>query len=112
MVLIKIVLSSLPVFQSSLLFAPKSIMSHISKLLRDFLWNGDKGNQSKLHLVSWDILKRPIMEGGLQIRDLGLANMALGGKIIWQLFADKKHLVSKILWMKYLKGGSLRNLKT
>jgi len=38
--------------------------------------------------------------------------MALGGKIIWQLYADKKHPVSKILWMKYLKGGSLRNLRT
>ena len=38
--------------------------------------------------------------------------MALGGKIIWQLYADKKHPVSKILWMKYLKGGSLRNLNT
>ena len=52
LVLIKIVLSSLPVFQSSLLFAPKSIMSHISKLLRDFLWNGGKGNQNMVQLVS------------------------------------------------------------
>ena len=65
-----------------------------------------------MHLVSWDILKRPISEGGLQIRDPGLENMALGDKIIWQLYVDKNHLVSKIIWMKYLKGGSLRNLKT
>ena len=65
-----------------------------------------------MHLVRWDILKRPLSEDGLQIRDPGLANLALGGKIIWKLFADKKHLVSKLLWMKYLKGGSLRNLKT
>ena len=64
-----------------------------------------------MHLVSWDILKIPLTEGGLQIHDLGLANLAMGGKIIWQLFADKKHLISKIFWMKCLKGGSLRNLK-
>ena len=51
------------------------------------------------------------MEGGLQIRDPSLANLAMGGKIIWQLFANKKNLVSNIFWMKYLKGGSLRNLK-
>ena len=112
LVLIKFVLSALPIFQSSLLLPPKSIMSHISKLLWDFLWNGGKGNQTKLHLVSWDILKIPIMEGGLQIRDPGLANLALEGKIIWQLSADKKNPVRKILWMKYLKRGSLRNLKT
>ena len=47
----------------------------------------------------------------MQICDPGLENQAMGGKIIWQLFANKKHPVSKIFWMKYLKGGSLRNLK-
>ena len=65
-----------------------------------------------MHLVSWDILKRPISKGGLQICDPGLANLALGGKLIWQLYADKSHPVSKIFRMKYLKGGSLRNLTT
>jgi len=69
-----------------------------------------KGNQSKLHLVRWDILNRPLQQGGLQIRDPSLANLALGGKIIWKLYAGKNHPVSKILWKKYLKGGSLRNL--
>ena len=63
-----------------------------------------------MYLVSFDILKRPLLEGGLQIHDPGSTNLALGGKIIWQLFADKKHPVRKILWMKYLMGGSLRNL--
>ena len=73
---------------------------------------GGKGNQNKMHVVSWDILKRPISEGGLQIRDPGLANLAMGGKLIWKQYADKKHSISKIFWMKYLKGGSLRNLTT
>ena len=64
-----------------------------------------------MHLVSWDTLKRTITEGGLQIWDPGLENMAMGGKLIWLLYANKNHLISKIFWMKYLKGGSLRNLK-
>ena len=38
LVLIKSVLSFLPIFQSSLLLAPKSIL--ITKILRDFLWSG------------------------------------------------------------------------
>ena len=42
LILIKAVLSALPIFQYSLLLAPKSITSQISKLLRDFLWNGGK----------------------------------------------------------------------
>ena len=65
-----------------------------------------------MHLVSWDILKRPISEGGLQIRDPGLANLEMGGKLIWQLYVDKNHPVNKIFRMKYLEGGSLRNLTT
>jgi len=97
LVLIKVVLSTLPIFQSSLLLAPKSTMEQISKLFQDFLWNGGKGNQSKFHLVRWDILNRPLQQGGLQIWDPGLENLALRGKIICQLYADKNYPISKIL---------------
>ena len=86
--LIKVVLSALPIFQSSLLLAPKTITAQISKLLRDFLWNGGKGNQNKLYLVCWETIKKPISKGGLQIRDPGLANIALGRKIIWQMITE------------------------
>ena len=65
-----------------------------------------------MHLVSWDILKRPISEGGLQIFDPGLDNLAMGGKLIWRLYTNKNHSISKIFWMKYLKGGSLKNITT
>ena len=65
-----------------------------------------------MHLVSWDILKRPISEGGLRIRDPSMANLELGGKLIWQLYVDNNHLVSLVFGKKYLKGGSLRNLST
>ena len=82
LILIKAVLLALPIFQFSLLLSRKFILAQISKLLRDFLWEGGKGNQKKLHLVNWDILKRPIVKGGLQIRDPELENLALGGKLI------------------------------
>ena len=42
LILIKYILSSLPIYQSALLLAPKNIMDHISKLLRYFLWRGRK----------------------------------------------------------------------
>ena len=65
-----------------------------------------------MHLVSWETLKIPLSEGGLQIRDPGLENLALGEKIIRKMFAEKNHPVSKILWRNNLKGGSMRNLKS
>ena len=107
LIMIKSILSALPIYQSSLLLAPKSIMDQISKLIRDFFWRGGKGNQNRLHLVNWDIVKRPVLEGGLYIRDPGLTNLAMGGKFLWQLFSDRKHLVSQVLWGKYLLGGTL-----
>ena len=83
LILVKVVLSTFPTFQYSLTLAPKSILAQISKFLRDFLWSGGKGCQNKLHLVLWDVLIRLFSVGGLQIRDLGLANLALSGTLLW-----------------------------
>ena len=77
LILIKSILFAQPLLQSSLLLAPKSISAQIAKLLRDFLWKGGKGNQNKMYLASWEIIKRPLLAGGLQIRDPYLANLAL-----------------------------------
>ena len=90
LILIQAVFSAFPIFGSTLLLAPKSILAQISKLVRDFIWNGSKGSQNKLHLVSWEVLMKPIMRPISQIRDLGMANLVLSGKLIWQLFVDKK----------------------
>ena len=77
-------------------------MDHISKFIRDLLWRAIKGNHNKMHLVKWYIVKRLVLEGGLQIRDPRLANLAIGGKLLWQLFSNKKHPVSQILWKNIL----------
>lgn len=108
LILIKAILSSLPIYQASFLLAPKEIIEQISKVIRDFLWKGGKGNQRKFHLVNWDIIKHPKNKGGLQIRDPGLVNTALGDKILWQLFSNQNHPISRLLRKKYL---SLRNLQ-
>ena len=52
-------------------------MNQISKLLRDFLWGGGKGNQHRMHLVNWEIIKRPLLDGGLQFKDPELSNIAM-----------------------------------
>ena len=51
-----------------------------------------------------------MLEGGLNIRDPGMANFSLGGKILWKLYSNISHLVSQLLRQKYLNGSSLRNL--
>ena len=80
-------------------------------MIRDFLWRGGKGNQNHMHLVNWETVKRPLLEGGLQFKDPKMSNIAMGGKILWRLFSNKKHPVSQLFWKKYLRGGSLRNIQ-
>lgn len=101
LILIKTQLSALPIYQSAFLFAPRNVMEQIGKLIRDFLWQGGKGNENKLHLANWELVRRPIAEGGLQIRDPSLLNLAMGGKILWQLAHEPKNPVSITLLAKY-----------
>jgi hypothetical protein len=110
--LIKTVLSAIPLYQAAFLLAPRSVNEQIAKLMRDFLWQGGKGNEKKLHLVNWETVRRPLAEGGLQIRDPSLANLALGGKILWKLIDDPLHPVSSTLRSKYGVNSSLNNLKS
>ena len=65
--LLKSVLSSIPVYHNTILLPPKSFISKVDTLLRIFLWEGGKNNERRLHLVSWDKIKKPILEGGLQV---------------------------------------------
>eukprot|EP00253_Pinus_taeda_P005327 PITA_05327 len=105
--LIRSVLSALPTFQASLLLAPRQIADQISSLIRNFLWSRGKGNSNRFHLVNWDLVKHPIKEGGLQIRDPLQANLAMGCKILWQITSEPKHPNSQIFIHKYLRNRSI-----
>ena len=108
LILLRSVLSGIPVYWFALAKVPLSIIRAPRHKKLNFLWNG-RVDRHKMHLVNWELVKRLISIGGLQIRDLSLANLALSGKLFWQLFVDKNYPVNKIFHMKYLKGGSLRN---
>jgi len=51
-VLIKSVLLSIHIYQSTLLLSHKSFISKVDTILRHFLWEGGKQNEHRLHLVS------------------------------------------------------------
>ena len=77
-VLLKSVLMSIPIYQNSILLAPVSILKKMETLIKKFLWEGGKGNLHRIHLVSWNKIKLPYKEGGLQVRDLANQNLAMG----------------------------------
>jgi len=69
LVLIKSVLSSLPIYQFSSLLAPMGIKKSLAQAIRKCLWQGGKSNTKKFHLVNWNLVKSPKDHGGLGVRD-------------------------------------------
>lgn len=51
-VLLKSILTSLPIYQNLILLAPKTIVIKIDVVLRRLMWEGGRKNERKLHLVS------------------------------------------------------------
>jgi len=53
------------------------------------LWQGGKSNFKKFHLVNWDTVTLPTKNGGLEIIDPEVANLAMGDKILWRIVRKK-----------------------
>jgi len=88
LVLIKAVLSSLPVYYLSLFRMPKRVAHEINKIQRRFLWSGK--NESKASaLVKWEVVQRTKKEGGLGVGDPLLKNAALLFKWWWRFACEE-----------------------
>ena len=86
--LVKSVLLSIPTYFLSLFPLPSSVAVKLEEIQRNFLW-GSFGSDFKFHLVRWNIVKQPLILGGLGIRDLCLFNEALLGKWLWRFMTEK-----------------------
>jgi hypothetical protein len=109
-VLIKSILTALPIFQFSSLLAPQNVKAEMSRIIRRFLWEGGKTDNKKFHLISWDKIKQPRENGGLSIRDPMLVNLSMGAKILWNLVSGKNDWWKQAIKKKYLLGDRLRCL--
>jgi hypothetical protein len=109
-VLIKSVLSALPIFQLSMLLAPGKFKSEISQEIRRFLWQGGRSNSRRHHLINWNTVKAPKSRGGLGIRDPFLLNLALGTKILWRMVTRQNEWWKKDILHKYFTESRLRCL--
>eukprot|EP00253_Pinus_taeda_P036647 PITA_36647 len=110
-VLIKSVFSNLPLFQFSVLLALVGIIKRMEELIRNFLWKGGKQNEKRIPLVNWEIVSRPLQEGGLNFKNLSMQNLAMGAKMIWKIIAPKPGWVQLALWRKYFRGQRMRCLE-
>nr|XP_029151642.1 uncharacterized protein LOC114925980 [Arachis hypogaea] len=96
LVLIKSVLSSLPIYYLSLYKMPKSVAEKLISLQRQFLWSSDGGKQG-LPLVKWEVIMAPKKEGGLGVGDAVIRNTALLFKWWWRFSREDYPLWKKVV---------------
>lgn len=107
LILIKHVLSSIPLFLCSALPLPQSFFIPILQVFaRFFLGQTEFGN--RVHWVAWSSICRPTEEGGLGIRDLRETNVSFMCKHLWKLSVSTS-LWSTLISAKYLQGSSIQN---
>ncbi|GKU94416.1 hypothetical protein SLEP1_g7914 [Rubroshorea leprosula] len=99
-ILLKAVLSSIPVYYFSTLKAPKKVINLLSLIQRRFLWGGSEEN-NRISWVRWDSVYKSKDEGGLGVKNLGTFNVALLGKWRWRLLEEENALWRRVLEVKY-----------
>ncbi|GMJ00001.1 hypothetical protein HRI_003669300 [Hibiscus trionum] len=91
LVLIKSVLSALPIYYMSLFKMPASIVQKLNSRMANFLW-GETGSSKKIHWLNWQQVCKPLSSGGLGIRNLATQNRVLLSKWAWKFAYERESL--------------------
>lgn len=95
-------LSVIPSFTAAL---AKTTCSAIDKMRRDFLWG--EIDIKRVHLVSWDRVCQPKLNGGLGLHPAKGTNDAFLMKLAWEVSRNSQALWVDVLKSKY-DGNSMR----
>jgi len=100
LILLKSVLSSLPVYALSFFRAPAGIISSIESILINFFWGGGEDHR-KTAWVDWNSICMSKEVGGLGVQRLREFNIALLGKWCWRCLVGREGLWFKVLSSRY-----------
>ncbi|KAL2228519.1 UNVERIFIED_CONTAM: putative mitochondrial protein [Sesamum indicum] len=101
--IIKSVLSTLSLYWASAFILPKAVIKEVEKRLRTFLWKGT--SMTGYAKVAWKDICKPVEEGGLGIKDIGVLNRALMTKKLCDVIRCDRTSI----WVEWLQHGRLRN---
>lgn len=96
LILLKVVLQAIPIYQISCQAIPKSISQKMVAMFKKFLWKGTNKTR-KWALISWEWLSRLSKDGGLGLRDPFIVNQVMGAKIWWRWTQGSQDLW-KVIW--------------
>ncbi|KAJ3683983.1 hypothetical protein LUZ61_013147 [Rhynchospora tenuis] len=100
LVLIKSVLTSLPVYYMTTVKLPKGMIDQMMSLMAKFFW-GKTDKVRYLSFISWKKICSKVEDGGLGVKDLHKFGDALFMKNIWALMGQEKKLWVDVCRAKY-----------
>ncbi|KAM0889642.1 hypothetical protein ACQ4PT_027585 [Festuca glaucescens] len=83
LVLIKSVITSIPIYLSIAMELPAWLLQFLEKRIRAFFWKGSEAVSGGHCLVAWDQDCRPVEYGGLGVLNLKLLGFALRARWLW-----------------------------
>ncbi|XP_026458557.1 uncharacterized protein LOC113359081 [Papaver somniferum] len=105
--MVKHVLNTLPSHQMGSFRIPKTMISQMETLQRQFWWGKEKG----IFFIGWNKLMIRKALGGLGFRNLEHFNTALLDKVAWRTCNDEDYLCFTILKAKYAKNDNFLHLE-
>ncbi|XP_026416700.1 uncharacterized protein LOC113312161 [Papaver somniferum] len=96
LILIKHVLSSIPIYSMSVYKWPQRALKDCEQMIRNFLWTGDPSKRKSV-VLKLDKVCSPFEEGGLGLRRLEIMNKALLMKLWWKIQNNKED------WAKFFQ---------
>jgi hypothetical protein len=95
--LMKLVLSALPAHLLACIKAPKWFYNEIDKRRCGYFWIGQTTTSGGQCKIAWDVVCRPIEEGGLNIKNLEIQNICFLLK-----FIHKLHTSNDSSWVNWI----------
>lgn len=81
-------------------YFPNYVCNNLNKMARSFLKGGHGLSQTCNH-VNWNKVTNPRRFGGLGLREARLGNVAMIGKLLWNLLHNKDKLSVQVLSHNY-----------
>ncbi|KAL4271167.1 hypothetical protein GQ457_13G010790 [Hibiscus cannabinus] len=98
--LVKSVMSAVPIYYMSLFRMSSGVCNRITGMVSNFLWGGSV-DKRKIHWVKWEMLCRPVQDGGLGFTNFGTQNRCLLGKWMIRFGSDSDCLWKEVISCKY-----------